>query len=205
MPLEIKIFLYVVLTVYLFLNDNLIIFTVIFIVMSFFLIRIPFQYLKKGWIPITLFLSFTFLSNIFLQKGRILYKIGSFVITDEGLQMAYIRTVRIFIMIAGAKILTSTTRPEDFVNALGNIFKPLERIGVPVRKFFLTMGLTIKYLPIMKDQIAENYRKKIKNERAESFWNRAKILSNLLLPFFIASIQNPERFCDDRKTDKKEN
>ncbi|NWF74994.1 MAG: hypothetical protein HXY53_00230 [Nitrospirae bacterium] len=184
MPLEIKIFLYAVLTVYLFLNDNLIIFTVIFVVMSFFLIRIPYQYLKKGWVPITLFLSFTFLSNIFFQKGRILYKIGSFVITDEGLQMAYIRTVRIFIMIAGAKILTSTTQPEDFVNALGNIFKPLERIGVPVRKFFLTMGLTIKYLPIIKDQIAENYRKKIKNERVESFWNRAKVYQTFYCLFY---------------------
>ncbi len=59
-------------------------------------------------------------------------------------------------MIAGAKILTATTTTESLINAFGKILKPLERLGVPVNEFFSTMGLSIRSLPRIKDQIGEN-------------------------------------------------
>ncbi len=205
MPPEIKIIIYLVFTISMFFINNLTIIFVIFIAMSLFLAKLPFQSLKKGFIPIILFLLFTFLSNILFEKGRVIFKAGSIVVTHEGLKIACLRTARIFFMIGGAKILTATTKTEELINALRNIFKPLEYFGVPVQKFFITMGTTIAYLPIIKNKIIENYRSEIKNGDIRDFFSRVKILSNVTMSFFIKSMESPERLNYVRKTDGKGN
>jgi energy-coupling factor transport system permease protein len=162
----------------------------------------PFKSLKSGWIPISLFLLFTFISNILFQHGRILYSKGPLIITDEGLNIAVIRTMRVFFMIAGAKILTATTQIELLVGAFSKILKPLERLGIPVVEFFSTMGLTLKSLPKLKDQITMTYREKVKEGNITGFWNRAKVISMFLIPLLVKSIQSPEIFFEQDSRQK---
>jgi energy-coupling factor transport system permease protein len=175
----------------------------IFVAISIFLFRIPFKFLKSGWIPISLFLLFTFISNILFQHGRILYSAGPLFITEEGLNIAVIRTMRVFFMIAGARIITATTQIESLIGAFGKILKPLERLGIPVVEFFSTMGLAMKSLPKLKDQIAANYREKVKEGNIKGFWNRAKVVSMFLVPLMIKSIQSPEIFFEQDSRQEK--
>ncbi len=163
---------------------------------------IPFKSLKSGWIPTSLFLLFTFASNVLFQQGRILYSAGPLLITGEGLNIAVIRTMRVFFMIAGAKILTATTQIELLVGAFGKILKPLERLGIPVVEFFSTMGLTIKSLPRLKDMITKTYREKVKEGNITGFWNRAKVISVFLMPLLAKSIQSPEIFFEEDQRHK---
>ena len=102
-------------------------------------------------------------------------------------------------MIAGAKILTATTQIDLLIGAIGKIFKPLERLGIPVIDFFSIMGLTMKSLPRIKDQIAETYKEKVRGEDVKGFWNRVKVISFFLMPLFIKSIQSPEIFFEDER------
>lgn len=196
---EIKIVLYIIFIVCLFLIKDVTVYLFIAVVILIFLLRLPFKSLKSGWIPISLFLLFTFLSNILFQHGRILYSKGPLVITEEGLNIASLRTMRIFFMIAGAKILTATTQIESLIGAIGKILKPLERLGIPVIDFFSIMGLTMKSLPRIKDQIAETYKEKVRGEDVKGFWNRVKVISFFLMPLFIKSIQSPEIFFEDER------
>jgi len=196
---EIKIVLYIIFIVCLFLIKDVTVYLFIAVVILIFLLRLPFKSLKSGWIPISLFLLFTFLSNILFQHGRILYSKGHLVITEEGLNIASLRTMRIFFMIAGAKILTATTQIESLIGAIGKILKPLERLGIPVIDFFSIMGLTMKSLPRIKDQIAETYKEKVRGEDVKGFWNRVKVISFFLMPLFIKSIQSPEIFFEDER------
>lgn len=99
-------------------------------------------------------------------------------------------------MIAGAKILTATTQIELLAGAFGKILKPLERLGIPIVEFFSTMGLTMKALPRLKDQIAETYREKMKEGDIKGFWGRARVISMFLMPLFVKSIQSPEIFFE---------
>ena len=193
---EIKIISYIIFIVCLFLIQNLTVYLLIFFTLSILLLQIPLKSLKKGWIPISLFLLFTFVSNVFFQHGKILYSVGPVIITDEGLHISFVRTMRVFFMIAGAKLLVATTQIELLVGAFGKLLKPLERLGIPVVEFFSTMGLTMKSLPILKDQVAEMYREKINKGNITGFWSRARIVSMLLLPLFVKSIQSPESFFE---------
>jgi len=196
---EIKIVLYIIFIVCLFLIKDVTVYLFIAVVILILFLMVSFKSLKSGWIPISLFLFFTFLSNVLFQHGRILYSKGPLVITEEGLNIASLRTMRIFFMIAGAKILTATTQIELLIGAIGKILKPLERLGIPVVDFFSTMGLTMKSLPRIKDQIAETYKEKVKGEDVKGFWNRVKVISFFLMPLFIKSIQSPEIFFEDEK------
>ncbi|MEW6215443.1 MAG: energy-coupling factor transporter transmembrane component T [Nitrospirota bacterium] len=195
---EIKIISYIVFIICLFLIRDITVYLFIFAATLIFLLRVPFKSLKSGWIPISLFLLFTFISNVVFMHGRILYSKGPFVITEEGLNMASIRTMRVFFMIAGAKILTATTQIELLVGAFGKILKPLERIGIPVVEFFSTMGLTMKALPKLKDRIAETYREKVKEGNITGFRGRAKVISTFLMPLLVKSIQSPESFFEGK-------
>ncbi len=196
---EIKIVLYIIFIFCLFLIKDVTVYLFITVAILIFLLRLPFKSLKSGWIPISLFLLFTFLSNVLFQHGRILYSKGPLVITEEGLNIASLRTMRIFFMIAGAKILTATTQIESLIGAIGKILKPLERLGIPVIDFFSIMGLTMKSLPRIKDQIAESYKEKVRGEDVKGFCNRVKVISFFLMPLFIKSIQSPEIFFEDER------
>lgn len=198
---ESKIGLYIVFIIALFLVDSLSVYAFVLFFILLLLIRIPFASLKSGWLPISFFLAFTFLSNVFFSHGKILYSIGSIVITEEGLRIAAVRTLRIFFMVAGAKILTATTSLEVLVGALGRILMPLEKTGLPVKDFVETMGLTLKCFPKLKDYLAENYRNHKNKEENRGFFGNARIISLFLLPMFIQSIQNPEVFF--KETDEK--
>ena len=157
----------------------------------------------SGWIPISIFLIFTFTGNALFQQGRIIFNAGPVVLTEEGLSIASMRTMRLFFMITGAKILTATTKIELLIAACGNLLKPLELLRVPVREFFSIMLLTAKSLPALKNEIIGTYREQIKDAGITGFWNRAKMISLFLMPLFVKTIQSPERFFkEDTKYEK---
>jgi energy-coupling factor transport system permease protein len=194
---EIKIISYIIFIVCLFLIRDITVYLLIFTVISIFLLRIPFKSLKSGWIPISFFLLFTFIGNILFQHGRILYSTGPFVITEEGLNISAVRTMRVFFMIVGAKMLTATTQVELLVGAFGKILKPLERLGIPVVELFSTMGLTMKSIPRLKDQITATYKEKVKEENIKGFSARVKVVSMFLMPLLVKGIQTPEIFFEE--------
>jgi len=173
-------------------------------VISVFLLRIPFKSLKSGWLPISFFLIFTFISNLFFNHGKILYSIDSILITEEGLRLASVRTMRIFLMVAGAKILTASTPLEVLIAALAKTLRPLEKMGLPLNDFFETTSLTLRCFPRLKEYLSENYRNHRDTAGNKGFFRNAAIISSFLLPMFVQSMQKPEMFFREHGNEKKE-
>lgn len=171
----------------------------ILIVLAFF---IPFKHLKRGWIPIILLLSFTFISNLFFQHGRIIYKTSFVYITEEGLNNALIRTLRILFIIMGVKVLTSSTEINALIKAMERLLSPFERIGVPVKDFFEITSLTFKSLPVIKEKIYLLYFESKKTEADNNIFSRIRNISLILISFFINTIKSPEeifKHSDNKK------
>ncbi len=201
---EAKISLYIVFVIALFLLKSLPAYLAVFCLLCLLSMKVPFRRLKAGWVPITLFLLFTFVSNVVSRPGRIVWAAGPVVVTDLGIYIAAVRTLRILFMIMGVKIMMASSRPEEIVGALGRIFRPFERLGLPVQEFFYTMGLTIQCFPALKDMAADTYREKVKAAKATGFRDRAAVVSSFLLPMFVKSIRTPEIFFEKRETGEKE-
>ena len=204
LPAELKIILYGVFVTSLFFIANPVFYSIMFAVIFLLLFMIPLRILKKGWIPISIFLTFTFFSNLLFRHGKVIFTAGPLIFTAEGLTDASVKTARILFMIAGAKLLTGTTSVESLTRALGSLLKPLQHAGIPVNEFLSTMGLTIKSLPVLKEQFLSMYRERLQQGNIRGFRYRAKIMSAFLLPLFVKSIQAPEQFFEEKQGDEKQ-
>lgn len=194
MSAEFRIVLYLQLVLLLFLLPDLGFYTGLFVLMSLCLITVPFRTLKAGWVPISMFLIFTFISNALYHTGKIIFSAGPVIITQDGLHLAVLRSMRIILMIGGVKFLMARTHIDDVVNALSNLLRPLERTGLPVKDFFHTAGLTLKCFPILKDTIADHYAEHIKKGVSKGMLSKAMLLAQFILPLFVESIHSPELF-----------
>jgi len=189
------IFLYVLLVITLFFIQSIVFHSITaLIVVCSGVIVLPLRRLKGGFIPITLFLLFTFAGNLFFQSGRILYGSDLLSVTDEGLLVAGIRTLRILSMIFAAKILTGILSMDDIIHSLETALKPFERIGLPVKDFFSVMGLTLKAFPLLMNHLMKTYREEIKSQENCGFRRRMRHLVSFLLPVFVESIRSPDTF-----------
>lgn len=159
--------------------------------------------LKAGWIPISIFLFFTFISNAVNQHGRILYIAGPVLITYEGLFLACMRSARILLMIGGVKFLMATTSHASIINAMARLFAPFERVGIPVKDFFHIMALTLQCFPLLQDTITAQYRLKLSEVNNGTIWNKTRLLAMFLLPLFVDTIRSPEVFFKQSEIDEK--
>ncbi|MFA6054249.1 MAG: energy-coupling factor transporter transmembrane component T [Thermodesulfovibrionales bacterium] len=205
LPPEIRIILYTIFVIGLFFikDPAAYLFILPSVLLLIIILRVSFRVLKSGWVPISLLLLFTFISNALFQHGKIWYQTGPLIITDEGLNIAFIRTMRVLLMIAGAKILTATTTPDSLANALGTFLRPLSRLKMPVDDLLQIMALTLKSLPRLKEEIVEIYREKISHENTKGFLDRIKVISTQLMPIFVRSMQVPERYFKEQPEGNK--
>ena len=162
--------------------------------LSFSLMFLPFRRVRSGFIPIFLFLVFTFCGNLFFHSGKILYGSGFFSITDEGIAGASLRTLRVFSMIYGAKILTFLLSLEKVVQELDRLFSPLGKIGIPVKEFFLIMGLTVKSFPLLSRHLSASFVEFRRQNDGKGFRDRMRKLVSFMIPVFTESIRSPEVF-----------
>ena len=201
---EVRIVLYVLFVIFLFVVADLTVYLFVLAVLSLLLLKIPFKTLKSGWIPISIFLSYTFLSNVVGRPGKIAFSWGTLSVTDEGINIAAVRTLRVLFMIGGAKLMMASARSEETIEGLGKLLRPLEKLGLPVKDFFETMALTVKCFPVLKDMAFETYRQNIKTAHARGFWGRARVISAFLLPMFAKSLQSPELFFEKEEGERQE-
>lgn len=199
---EFRIVSYLLFVFSLFLLPDLAFYAGLLVVLSLCLTTVPFRTLKAGWIPISMFLTFTFISNAVYHSGRIIFTAGPVMITHEGLHLAALRTLRVLLMIGGVKFLMAKTKTDQVVRAMANLLKPFERLGLPVKDFFHTMGLTLKCFPILKDAIARHYTEHIQKGEARSVLSKARLMALFMLPLFVESIHSPDLFF--RETDLHE-
>lgn len=158
------------------------------------LVTLPPGKMKSGLFPITLFLLFTFAGNLFFHSGRIIYSSGPLSITDEGILLACVRTLRVFSMIGAAKILTEVLSVDGLIQSLEDILRPLERVGVPVKDFFSILGLTMKSFPALMTYLLKEYREHMKDGEIRGVRQRLRHVALFLMPVFVKSIQSPESF-----------
>ncbi|UCG77787.1 MAG: hypothetical protein JSV21_09440 [Nitrospirota bacterium] len=163
-------------------------------------ILLPYRKLKTGFVPISIFLFITFITNVLFYPGRIMFDLGPFIITEEGIRIASIRTMRVLLLIYGAKFLTIVSPLDESLNALGELLRPLEKVGLPIRELFRTMSLSVKILPIVKSRIHEEYKSRIAEGERKGMKDKVFIVYKFLMPVFLRSISDPASFIDERVT-----
>ncbi len=193
-----KILLYIFLVITAFLFNSFRINLILLLSVTAFAVKVPFSALKRGFIPIMLFLIFTFISNVLFHEGKVIYVLFGLSVTEEGLIRGGQLTLRLFILIIGAKVLTATTNAEDLVAAMGVLLGPIGKLGF-VKELTYTMSLTLRLLPIIYNEALGLY-KDIRNSQGNGLTSKIRLSVELLTPLFERSLKKArEMSCSEEK------
>lgn len=136
--------------------------------------------------------------NIFMTAGEVVFRIGPFTITEEGLYQAFFMALRLIFLVMGTSLLTLTTSPIALTDGIEHILNPFKRIGVPAHELAMMMTIALRFIPtlleetdkIMKAQIARGA-----DFESGNLISRAKGLVPLLVPLFISSFRRADELA----------
>ena len=98
----------------------------------------------KGLKPVLFIVAFTAILNLFYTSGTVLWQLGIFKITQEGIWKAIFMMLRILLLIACTLLLTYTTSPILLTDGLERLLRPLKKVGFPVHELSMMMSIALR-------------------------------------------------------------
>ncbi|MCL2678592.1 MAG: energy-coupling factor transporter transmembrane protein EcfT [Clostridiales bacterium] len=154
--------------------------------------RIPMRVFWRSMRLIVLFVVITMLANIFFTEGDLLWRWAFIRITWQGIIKGLIMSLRLFLLIAFASLLTLTTKPLTLTYGLESLLKPLARLGLPAQELAMMMSLALRFIPTIMEElqrIMEAQRVRGADFSRGGPGKRVRALIPLLVPLFVCSLQ----------------
>ena len=150
------------------------------------------RYLK----PMLFFLLLTSSINLFfVQSGTILFETPYLQITSDGLNFAFLYTLRFVLLILAAILLLITTTQTALFDALEKLFKPLCHIGIDTHDLIFTLNIALNFVPILAEEAHSLIE--AQTARGAAFNNknvikRLQLYVPLLIPLIASSLRHAE-------------
>ena len=154
--------------------------------------KVPLKFILRGLTAVFLIILFTFVLNVFMVDGRILWQWRFLKITYEGLMRAFFMAVRLVLLIIGSSIMTLTTKPIELTDGLEKLLKPFSKIGLPSHEIALMMTIALRFIPTLMeetDKIIKAQQARGADFESGNILQRAKSLIPILVPLFVSSFR----------------
>ncbi len=169
-----------------------------FILLTVKLSSIPFKYVLKGLKPLTFIIVITFIINVFMTKGEVLFTIGPLNVTKEGIRQAVFMALRLIFLITGTSLLTLTTSPISLTDGIEKLMSPLRKFHVPVHELAMMMTIALRFIPTLleeTDKIMKAQTARGADFESGNIIKRAKNLVPLLVPLFINAFRRADELA----------
>ena len=191
---RVKIIATLLFIVELFIVDNFIGFAIAAVALAavIFVSKVPVSYIMRGLKPILLILIFTFMLNIFMVDGRILWQWKFLKITAEGLDLAVFMAIRLVLLLMGSSMLTLCTRPLALTDGIERLLSPFKKIGVPAHDIAMMMTIALRFIPTLleeADKIMKAQQARGADFETGNLIKRAKSLVPILVPLFVSAFR----------------
>ena len=154
--------------------------------------RVPLKFIFRGLTAVFLIIAFTFILNLFMVDGRVLWQWTFLTITYEGVSRAFFMAVRLILLIIGSSIMTLTTKPVELTDGLEKLLKPFSKIGLPSHEIALMMTIALRFIPTLMeetDKIIKAQQARGADFESGNLLQRAKSLIPILVPLFVSSFR----------------
>jgi energy-coupling factor transport system permease protein len=194
---RVKIIITFVFIMSLFLIDSFYAYLIVvaFLAVAIVTSKVPIKFVLKGLKPIFLIIIITFVINLLMTPGRIIFQVSFIKITEEGLKQAGFMAIRLTLLIMGTSMLTLTTSPIILTDGIESLLKPLKKFGVPAHELAMMMTIALRFIPTLMEE-TEKIMKAQKSRGADfesgNVINRAKNLVPLLVPLFISAFRRAD-------------
>jgi energy-coupling factor transport system permease protein len=169
-----------------------------FLTVTITLSKVPVKFVIKGLRPILFIIMITFIINLLMTPGRVIYTIGFIKITEEGLRQAGFMAIRLTLLIMGTSLLTLTTSPIILTDGIESLLKPFKRFGLPAHELAMMMTIALRFIPTLMEE-TEKIMKAQKSRGADfesgNIMSRAKNLVPLLVPLFVSAFRRADELA----------
>lgn len=110
-----------------------------------------------------------------------------------------IMLIRTITLVLYTTILTLTTTPTLISLGLEKVFKPLEKIKIPVSKMALSISLSLRFIPTILDQankVIKSQTSRGMNFKKGNLKTKIKSIINILIPMFVLSFKRADTLAD---------
>ena len=154
--------------------------------------KVPLKFIFRGLSAVFLIIAFTFLLNLFMVDGRVLWHWKFLTITYEGVSRAFFMAIRLVLIIIGSSIMTLTTKPIELTDGLEKLLSPFSKIGLPSHEIALMMTIALRFIPTLMeetDKIIKAQQARGADFESGNLFQRAKSLIPILVPLFVSSFR----------------
>lgn len=161
--------------------------------------KVPLKFILKGIKSIMIIIILTGIINVLTTRGtHVLYSLGWFTITLEGVYMAIKMVVRLVMLIISSSLLTLTTTPIQLTDGIEYLLKPLSKVGVPSHEIAMMMTIALRFIPTLLDETDKIM--KAQQARGADFETggmvqKAKSLVPILVPLFISAFRRADELA----------
>ncbi len=197
---RVKIILTFVFIISLFLIDSFFayLYVLAFLTVAILTSKVPVKFVLRGLKPIFMIIAITFIINLLMTPGKIIFQAGFIKITEEGLKQAGFMAIRLTLLIMGTSMLTLTTSPIILTDGIESLLNPFKRLGVPAHELAMMMTIALRFIPTLMEE-TEKIMKAQKSRGADfesgNIINRAKNLVPLLVPLFISAFRRADELA----------
>jgi energy-coupling factor transport system permease protein len=151
-------------------------------------VRLPLMPLLKSLRAVWVIVVLTFLLQLFLTPGEVLWQWGFLSVTDTGLMNGVVFSARIILLVVLLGALTMTTPPLKLADGMQSLLRPLKYLAVPVSRVATVVSITLMFIP----NVLEQSRKVIRSQMARgadfesaNLLRRVKDTVPVLVPLFV--------------------
>ena len=154
--------------------------------------RVQVRYIFKGLKAVVFIILLTFVLNLFMFDGTVLWHWKFLTITYEGLYRSCFMALRLILLIIGTSMLTLTTKPMELTDGLEKLLKPFNRLGLPSHEIALMMSIALRFIPTLleeTDKIMKAQQARGADFESGSLIQRVKNMIPILIPLFVGSFR----------------
>lgn len=154
--------------------------------------RVPVRFIFKGLKAVVFIIMLTFVLNLFMFDGTVLWHWKFLTITYEGLYRSCFMALRLILLIIGTSMLTLTTKPMELTDGLEKLLKPFNRFGLPSHEIALMMSIALRFIPTLleeTDKIMKAQQARGADFESGNLIQRVKNMIPILIPLFVGSFR----------------
>lgn len=154
--------------------------------------RVPVRFIFKGLKAVIFIILLTFVLNLFMFDGTVLWHWKFLTITYEGLYRSCFMALRLILLIIGTSMLTLTTKPMELTDGLEKLLKPFKRFGLPSHEIALMMSIALRFIPTLleeTDKIMKAQQARGADFESGNLILRVKNMIPILIPLFVGSFR----------------
>lgn len=154
--------------------------------------KVPVRFIFKGLKAVVFIILLTFVLNLFMFDGTVLWHWKFLTITYEGLYRSCFMALRLILLIIGTSMLTLTTKPMELTDGLEKLLKPFNRLGLPSHEIALMMSIALRFIPTLleeTDKIMKAQQARGADFESGNLMQRVKSMIPILIPLFVGSFR----------------